>query len=146
MRRDLGPNDLGDLLDQPLLAVLATRLKDGSTLLSPVWHEWGDGGFSVCIPAGDPKLAQIERDPRVSIVVSENALPYRGIEVRGVAAPSRRPFAATMRRLALRHFGPGADGLYPDSVAGVVVRIEPGRIRCWDFADDMEAFEGHGVP
>jgi PPOX class probable F420-dependent enzyme len=142
MRRDLGPGDLGDLLEQPLLAVLATRLRDGSTLLSPVWHEWADGGFSVCIAEGDAKLAQVRRDPRVSLVVAENALPYRGIEVRGLARITSEPYAATMRRLALRHFGPGADALYPDTTAGVVVRIVAARTRCWDFADDVAALQG----
>ncbi len=142
MRRDLGPGDLGDLPRQPLLAVLATRLRDGSALLSPVWHEWAGGGFSVCIPDGDAKLAQIRRDPRVSIVVGENAPPYRGIEVRGSASLTAEPFAATMRRVALRYLGPGGDDLYPDTVTGVVVRIVPGRIRCWDFADEMAALQG----
>lgn len=142
MRRDLAPTDLGDLLEQPLLAVLATRLRDGDTALSPVWHEWADGGFVICIPEGDVKLAHIRREPAVSILVAEHALPYRGIEVRGVAAVMSAPYGATMRRLALRYFGAGADELYPDTAAGVVVRVEPARIRCWDFADDMAALDG----
>ncbi|MBA3877033.1 MAG: hypothetical protein C0498_08880 [Anaerolinea sp.] len=143
MRRNLSPSDLGNLLEQPILAVLATRLADGSTLLSPVWHEWADAGFRIAIPEGDVKLAHMRGDSRVSIVVAENLLPYRGIEVRGRASISSDPYPATMRRLALRYFGPGADELYPDSAAGAVVRIEPERIRCWDFADDMNAIEGH---
>jgi hypothetical protein len=47
MRRGLAVEELGDLLTQPLLAVLATYRRDGSVLLSPVWHEWRDGGFTV---------------------------------------------------------------------------------------------------
>jgi len=46
-----------------------------------------------------------------------------------------------MRRLALRSFGPGADELYPDTAAGVGVRIVPGRLRCWDFADDVAGLQ-----
>jgi hypothetical protein len=38
MRKDLGPQNLGDLLEQPLVAVLATYRADGTALLSPVWH------------------------------------------------------------------------------------------------------------
>lgn len=142
MRRDLGPGDLGDLLEQPLLAVLATRLAGGAILLSPVWHEWAGGGFSICIPEGDAKLMHIRRDPRVSIMVAENGLPYRGIEMRGIVEITSEPFAATMRRLALRYLGPGADALYPDTARGEVVRIVSGRIRCWDFADDLAALRG----
>jgi len=37
MRTDLRPEDLGDLLDQPLIAVLATRRADDTIMLSPVW-------------------------------------------------------------------------------------------------------------
>lgn len=142
MRRDLGPGDLGDLLQQPHLAVLATRLRDGATALSPVWHEWADGEFVNCIPDGDPKLAQIRREPAVSVLVAEQVLPYRGIEVRGVASVTRQPYGVTMRRLALRYFGAGADDLYPDTAAGVVIRVRPGHTRCWDFADDMAALDG----
>jgi len=142
MRRDLEPGDLGDLFAQPLLAVLATRLRDGATALHPVWHEWADGGFVICIPEGDAKLAQVRREPAVSILLAEHLLPYRGIEVRGFATVTSEPYAATMRRLALRYLGAGTDELYPDTAAGVVVRIEPVRARCWDFADDMADLAG----
>ena len=37
MRKNLKPEDLGDLLDGSTVAVLATHMKDGHTLLSPVW-------------------------------------------------------------------------------------------------------------
>jgi hypothetical protein len=47
VRTKLRPADLGTLLDEPLLAVLATLRRDASVLLSPVWHEWRDGGFNV---------------------------------------------------------------------------------------------------
>ena len=47
MRTNLTVGDLGDLLDRPLVAVLATLRTDGIVLLSPVYHEWRDGGFNV---------------------------------------------------------------------------------------------------
>jgi hypothetical protein len=34
------------------------------------------------------------------------------------------------------------EDLYPDTAAGVVVQVRPGRIRCWDFADDVAALDG----
>jgi hypothetical protein len=39
--------NLGDVLERPLVAVLATYRRDGTVLLSPIWHEWRDNGFSV---------------------------------------------------------------------------------------------------
>lgn len=40
---------LGDLLDKPLVAVLATLRTDGTVLLSPGYHEWRDGGFNIWV-------------------------------------------------------------------------------------------------
>ena len=55
MRKGLTPDDLGDLLELPLLAVLATYRHDGTVLLSPVWHEWRDNGFHVSTGSRDVK-------------------------------------------------------------------------------------------
>ena len=54
MRKGLAPEDLGDLLEQPRVAVLATYRRDGTVLLSPVWHEWRDRGFHVPRSLGHP--------------------------------------------------------------------------------------------
>ena len=60
MRRDLPLADLADFLVLPLVAVLATYRKDGSVLLSPVWHQWRDGGFDV-VSAPDDIKVHLER-------------------------------------------------------------------------------------
>jgi len=78
MRRNLAIDDLGDLVALRLLAVLSTYRHDGTVLLSPVWHEWRDGGFSVVTGSRDVKAAHLRRDPRASIVVCEHTPPYRG--------------------------------------------------------------------
>jgi hypothetical protein len=69
MRKNLAPEDLGDLLEQPLVAVLATRRADGGVLLSPVWHQWRDGGFDIVSRGDDVKVGHLRRDPRANIVV-----------------------------------------------------------------------------
>jgi hypothetical protein len=67
--RKLGPAELGNLLEQPLVAVLATYRMDGDVLLSPVWHQWRDGGFDVVVGPNDVKLRHLRRDPRASYLV-----------------------------------------------------------------------------
>ena len=85
VNRGLTPDQLGGLLEERRLATLATVRKDGTILQSPIWYVWEDGGFTLGIAAGDGKLTHMEREPRVTIVVAEDDLPYRGYEVRGVA-------------------------------------------------------------
>lgn len=63
MRRDLSIEELRDLLERPIVAVLATYAADGHALLSPVWHEWRDDGFNVVATADDVKVRHLRRDP-----------------------------------------------------------------------------------
>src|SRR5438874_6187809 len=113
MRKNLTPDDLSGLLNQPRCAVLATNYADGTTLLSPVWHEWRDGGFTIVIFDNDAKARHIKRDPRVSVVVADDRPPLAGIEVRGNAeiVPTE-PDLATLRRMAVRYIGPRQGNAY----------------------------------
>jgi len=140
MRKDLRPEDLGNFLEQGTCAILATRFRDGRTLLSPVWHEWQDGGFTVVIPEGDVKARHIDRDPHVSIVVAEDALPNRGIEVRGEAKKVVRDIPTVIYRMAVRYLGAEHAGAFVEAyteIPCVCLRIEPGELRVWDFADEV---------
>jgi PPOX class probable F420-dependent enzyme len=139
VRTDLTVEDLDGLLDEPRVAVLATLRKDGSVLLSPVWHEWRGGGFDVWTGANDVKSRHLRRDPRASILVAESRYPFRGIEVRGVARIVEDHAVETAVRIASRYIGPEKGAAYVGSGANdVIVRLEPGDLRVWDFADEHE--------
>jgi PPOX class probable F420-dependent enzyme len=138
VRTGLTVEDLGGLLDEPLLAVLATLRADGSVLLSPVWHEWCDGAFNVWVEATNVKARHLRRDPRATIVVAEAGPPLRGIEVRGMARFIEANVTETARRIAARYLGNEDGAAYAEALHGadVIVRIEPGDTRVWDFADE----------
>ncbi len=144
MRHDLTVDDLGDLLDLPLLATLATRRADGSVLLSPVWHEWSDGGFLIAVETGDGKLKHVQRDPNVTILVAEPDLPYRGLEISASAEIVETEYGPVIRRIGRRYVGDVVDRMWADPGDGVVLRIAPGRLRAWDFKDDYP--EGTSAP
>jgi PPOX class probable F420-dependent enzyme len=136
VRKHLTMDDLGDLVELPLLAVLATYRRDGSVLLSPVWHEWRDGGFNVVTRSVDGKAKHLQRDPRANIVLCEHTLPYRGVELRTTARLTTGVEDAT-RRIASRYLGPEAGAAYAERAEDdVLVRLEPGDLRAWDFADE----------
>jgi PPOX class probable F420-dependent enzyme len=140
----LGPEDLADLLEQPLVAVLATYRKDGGVLLSPVWHRWREGGFDVVVYASDIKLIHLRRDPRASIVVYEHEPPYRGLEVRGEVRLLQDGVAEAVSSMAVRYLGAESGQAHAETVSAgdsVLVRLEPTQLRGWDFADDMAEFE-----
>ena len=142
MRTGLSLDDLGDLVERPIVAVLATYRKDGSILLSPVWFEWQGGTFNVWVGgANEGKARHVAADPRASLVIHEQTLPYRGVEVSGRATLSEDGFFDVVRRTAARYYGPDqADGFVSMfSKPGLVIRLAPERIRAWDFQDDVDA-------
>ena len=138
MRRDLAIGDLGDLLERPFVAVLATQRSNDETLLSPVWHEWREGGFNVVVGDHDVKTQHVRRDPRASLVVFDQQPPYRGVELRAQARILTEDVAPTNRRIAVRYLGDEEGTAYASSVGDdlVIVRLEPGVVRAWDFADE----------
>jgi PPOX class probable F420-dependent enzyme len=137
MRKNLGADDLGDLLEQPLVAVLATYRRSGDVLLSPVWHEWRAGGFDVVTGHAGIKVQHLRRDPRASIVVYEHEFPYRGIEVRGEARLLTDGAKDATRRIASRYLGAKAGAAYAEQTSDdTLIRLEPGHLRAWDFSDE----------
>lgn len=139
MRKNLSAEDLGDLLERPILAILATHRKDGRILLSPVWHEWTNGEFVLTTWANDIKSRNLKKDPRATVVVAENEPPYRSIEIAGDATVEALPdHMPMMHRLAVRYVG-GEDGpAYAETFRDVqieLIRLAPGVIRAWDFDD-----------
>ena len=137
MRKGLAVDDLGDLVELPLLAVLATYRRDGDVLLSPVWHEWRDGGFGVVTRSSDVKAMHLRRDARASIVVCEHSPPYRGVELRATPRLTTTGVDDATLRIASRYLGPDAGAAYAArGEDDLLVRLEPGDLRGWDFADD----------
>jgi PPOX class probable F420-dependent enzyme len=141
MRTNLSVEDLGGFLDEPLVAVLATLRTDGSVLLSPVWHEWRDGAFHVWVEANNVKARHLRRDPRASIVVAESDPPLRGVEVRGSARFVEQDVTETALRIAARYIGEEDAAADVEALRGadVIVRLEPGDLRVWDFADEFDS-------
>lgn len=138
MRTGLGPDDLADLLQEPLIGILATRTADDTIVLSPVWWEWLDGGFNVWAPAEtDRKVRHLRRDPRATFVVANQTWPYRGFEVSGTATLTSDDFYGVLRRTAERYEDTeSAERMVASYAPGVVIRLAPGKTRGWSYEDE----------
>jgi PPOX class probable F420-dependent enzyme len=125
-------------LHEKFLAVMATKRQDGTPLLSPVWYEYADGVFRVVVNQGDSKDRQLQRDRWLTLVIAEQAFPYRGVEVAGRADLSDAGAAEATIRMAQRYLTPAAARSYLAKVAdipGRLVQLKPERTRAWDFLD-----------
>ena len=140
MRRGLAPSDLGDLFDQPRAAVISMSLPDGRVFSRPIWHRFVAGRFVFQFPAGDRKIPILEADPRATVVLAEDAHPYRAIEVRGRVRMTRDGYhhiGLGICRPYVDAFDPTTDpSAYLSVDPGVTAELEPDVITCWDYADD----------
>jgi PPOX class probable F420-dependent enzyme len=135
VRRDLPVEELTDFLERPITSVLATFRPDGRVLLSPVWHEWRDGGFNVGCDRANGHVRNLRRDPRASLVVPGQEPPWIGVEIRCDAAILEEGIEQVVQRIASRYEGVERSG--PDEAGrSVVLRLEPGDLRAWDFHDE----------
>ena len=139
MRRNLPPDQLGDLLQLPLNAVIALHRGDGSVMQTPVWHEWTGSAFRFYIPAGDRKIAMLRQDPRISLIVADSAHPFRTMQVEGTAEVTSGGFRDIARGIAARYLAahdPTASvDEYIGPADGVVVTVDAKATRAWDYAD-----------
>ena len=67
-------------------AALTTLFRDGRPQTHPMWVDADDEHVIVNTETGRQKYRNIERDPRVAIMIWDQEMPYRYAEVRGEVA------------------------------------------------------------
>jgi PPOX class probable F420-dependent enzyme len=117
------------LFDAPEFATIATIEPDGRPQLSVVWIERDGDDLLVSTVKGRRKHLNIEKDPRVTVLVFPKDSPYSYVEVRGSAAMTEAGGRELIDRLGNQYMGwdryPGDDET--DNVR-VVVRITPEKV------------------
>ncbi|GAA2669478.1 PPOX class F420-dependent oxidoreductase [Actinoplanes palleronii] len=122
--------EVRELLERPEFAVLATAEGDGSVQLSVMWVGWDGEDLLMATKAGRRKVANIRRDPRVTVLLHDRAAPARYAEIRGRARVTGQDPHALVDELARRYTGAAHVVTDPDQEDDrVVLRITPERVR-----------------
>ena len=79
-------------------------------------------------------MRHLRSDPRASILVYDDEPPYRGVEIRTTAQLSEIDRADVVLEMSIRYLGQSHAAESADSV---LIRLEPGHVRTWDFADEI---------
>jgi PPOX class probable F420-dependent enzyme len=123
------PDSVKPWFDSAEFATLATLLPDGRPHQSVVWIERDGDDLLVSTVKGRRKHLNLERDPRVSVLVYPRDNPYSYVEVRGTATMTEEGGRELIDRLNHAYTGSGRytmdDGT--DNVR-VVVRITPDKV------------------
>ncbi len=93
------------LLDEPYHAVVTTLNADGSPHSTVVWVNVEDGKVAVNSGLGRKWPTNLQRDPRITVVVYDEANPYDYVEIRGAATSSTEDADGHIDRLAKKYLG-----------------------------------------
>ena len=86
----------------------------------------------------DIKVRHLDNDARASLLVYDQEPPFRGVEIRTTAILSKIDTPEIIREMATRYLGKEAGEAYAAASSDLtLIRLEPGHIRTWDFADEF---------
>jgi len=103
--------------------------------MTPVWYRRRNDAFEVVVAEGDPKLRNLRRDPRCTLLVFEASPPFRGLEVKGDAELVEVDVGEARAEIAGRYLGAelGERFAAERTKPGVIVRLAA-TPREWDLA------------
>ena len=125
----LNDQPVQELLEQPNHAVISTFNQDGSVHNTVVWISAEDGTVAVNSAIGRKWPTNLERDPRVNVLVYEQGNPYNYVEIRGSASPTRDGADEHINALTKKYIGQDE---YPFRAPGeerIKFVIEPDHVR-----------------
>jgi PPOX class probable F420-dependent enzyme len=93
------------LLEKANYAVVSTYNRDGSIHSTIVWVDPEDGSVAVNSAVGRVWPTNLQRDPRVNVVVQESGNPYNLVEIRGDAQGSTDGADEHINRRAKKFIG-----------------------------------------
>lgn len=119
-----------ELLEKPNYAVVSTQNSDGSILSTVVWISAEDGNaVAVNSAVGRRWPTNLQRDPKVTVLVQEAGNPYNYVEISGTATATRDGADEHINALAKKYIDQDE---YPYRQPGeqrIKFVIEPVRVR-----------------
>lgn len=145
-RRDkirMTPEEADAFVDAQRTLQVASINRDGTPHLVAMWFERLDGAIAFWTYAKSQKVANLRRDPRLTVMVEagDTYEELKGVTVYGRARLVDDP--ETVQRLGERiyekYWGPVGDdlvreGVRMQSAKRVVVVVEPDRVVSWDHS------------
>lgn len=97
--------EVKDLLEKPNYAVISTHNEDGSILSTVVWVDAENGNVTVNSAIGRRWPTNLQRDPRVTLLIQESGNPYHYVEIRGRATATTDGADEHINRLTKKFIG-----------------------------------------
>jgi PPOX class probable F420-dependent enzyme len=121
--------DVRDLLEKPNYAVVSTHNRDGSMHSTVVWVSAENGGVAVNSAVGRLWPTNLERDPRITVLVQEAGNAYNFLEIRGTATGSLDGADEHIDALAKKYIGQDKYPYHQPGEQRIKFAITPDHVR-----------------
>lgn len=121
--------DVRELLEQPNHAVISTLNGNGSMHEAMVWIDTENGSVAVNSLVGRLWPANLERDPRATVLVFQSDNPMHYVEIRGTATATREGAKQHADRLTKKYMGLDEYPWHQPGDERVKFLITPERVR-----------------
>jgi len=125
----LNDPEVQKLLSDPNYAVISTVSRNGSIHSTVIWIDVQDGLPAVNSAEGRLWPTNLERDPRVTVLVYESGNPYNFVEIRGTATGTTDGADEHINALAKKYIGQDEYPFRRPGEQRVKFTIEPSNIR-----------------
>jgi PPOX class probable F420-dependent enzyme len=127
------PADFRDLVGAPHFAHLATINADGSPQSSPIWVKLDGDDVLFATDLRYRKAQNMQRDPRVSMSIQDEANPYRYLELRGTAEMTPRDDWSFVDERTQAYMNVPEYPDKRDDSQGVIVRVKLAKVVSSNF-------------
>ena len=117
------------LLDEPNHAVITTVDPDGALHSTVVWVDVVGGRLAVNSAVGRRWPTNLERDPRIAVVVYDQSNPYDYVEVRGTARGTLDGAEEHIDRLAHKYLGVDSYPMRKEGEQRITYLVDAVRVR-----------------
>jgi PPOX class probable F420-dependent enzyme len=124
-------DELKKILDGNVFVHMATIQPDGSPQVSPVWVKRDGEELLISTTVNRRKALNLERDPRVTVVVQPAEAPYVYAEIRGAVTMTTEGGQELIDELAHKYVGKSYAEFNPQyhkDGERVVVRVTPRKV------------------
>jgi PPOX class probable F420-dependent enzyme len=125
----LNDPEVRKLLSEPHCAVVSTLNPDGSVLDTVAWISAENGTVAVNSARGRKWPANLERDPRVTVLVYEGGNPYNYVEIRGRAVATTEGADEHINALTKKYIGQDEYPFRQPGEERIKFVVQPDRVR-----------------
>jgi PPOX class probable F420-dependent enzyme len=116
------------LFDGKNFAVLSTLEPDGTPHSTVVWTKRDGDDVLFALPKSRRKTANLNRDPRATVVIFDAANPYESAQVQGTASIDDDPNGTLVDDLSHKYTGGAYPGFAGPNPQWTTVRITPEKV------------------